>query len=29
MRIIEVFLRGQTPRHKAAPCPPSIRIDTS
>ena len=29
MRIIEVFQRGQTPRHKASPCPPSIRIDTS
>ena len=29
MRIIEVFKRGQTPRHKASPCPPSIRIDTS
>jgi hypothetical protein len=29
MRIIEVFQRGQTPHHKASPCPPSIRIDTS
>jgi len=29
MRIIEVFQRGQTPRHKASPHPPSIRIDTS
>jgi hypothetical protein len=29
MRIIEIFQRGQTPRHKASPCPPSIRIDTS
>jgi hypothetical protein len=29
MRIIEVFHRGQTPRHKASPRPPSIRIDTS
>lgn len=29
MRIIEVFQRGQTPRYKASPHPPSIRIDTS
>ena len=29
MRIIEVFHRGQTPRHKASPRPSSIRIDTS
>ena len=29
MRIIEVFHRGQAPRHKASPRPPSIRIDTS
>ena len=29
MRIIEVFQRGQTPRYKASPRPPSIRIDTS
>jgi hypothetical protein len=29
MLIIEVFKRGQTPRHKASPHSPSIRIDTS
>jgi len=29
MRIIEVFQRGQTPRHKASPRTPAIRIDTS
>ena len=29
MRIIEVFQRGQTPRHKASPCASPIRIDTS
>jgi hypothetical protein len=29
MRIIEIFQRGQTPRHKAPPWPSSIRIDTS
>jgi hypothetical protein len=29
MRIIEVFQRGQTPKHKASPRQPSIRIDTS
>jgi hypothetical protein len=29
MRIIEVFQRGQTPRYKASPPPPAIRIDTS
>jgi hypothetical protein len=29
MRIIEVFQRGQTPRYKASPPPPEIRIDTS
>ena len=28
MRIIETFLRGQ-PKHKPAPIPPEIRIDTS
>jgi hypothetical protein len=29
MRIIEVFRRGQTPRHQASPRPITIRIDTS
>jgi hypothetical protein len=29
MRIIEVFQRGQTPRHKPSPRPNAIRIDTS
>jgi hypothetical protein len=29
MRIIEVFKRGQTPRHKPSPRPIAIRIDTS
>jgi hypothetical protein len=29
MRIIEVFQRGQTPRHKPSPHPIAIRIDTS
>ena len=29
MRIIEVFLRGETPRHRASPRPSAIRIDTS
>ena len=29
MRIIEVFKRGQTPRHKPSPHPIVIRIDTS
>jgi hypothetical protein len=29
MRIIETFLRGQQPRHRASPVPHAIRIDTS
>ena len=29
MLIIETFARGATPRHKATPMPPVIRIDTS
>ena len=29
MSIIEVFQRGQTPRHKASSLPPAIRINTS
>jgi len=29
MRIIEVFKRGQTPRHQPSPRPLAIRIDTS
>src|SRR5260370_14911220 len=29
MRIIEVFERGQTPRHQPSPRPTAIRIDTS
>jgi hypothetical protein len=29
MGIIETFLRGQQPKHKPAPIPPKIRIDTS
>ena len=29
MRIIETFLRGQQPRHRASPMPQAIRIDTS
>ena len=29
MRIIETFLRGQQPRHRASPLPQPIRIDTS
>jgi hypothetical protein len=29
MLIIEVFQRGQMPRHKASPHPLSIQIDTS
>jgi Putative transposase/Transposase zinc-binding domain len=29
MRIIETFLRGQQPKHRATPLPPKIRIDTS
>jgi hypothetical protein len=29
MRIIEVFVRGQTPRHRPSPPPIVIRIDTS
>ena len=29
MIIIEVFARGSTPRHRATPLPPVIRIDTS
>ena len=29
MRIIEIFLRGQQPRHHATPVAPKIRIDTS
>ena len=29
MRIIETFLRGETPRHRASPRPATIRIDTS
>jgi len=28
-RIIETFLRGETPRHRPSPRPPVIRIDTS
>jgi len=29
MRIIEIFRRGQTPRHQPSPRPSAIRIDTS
>jgi hypothetical protein len=29
MRIIETFLRGQQPKHRASPLPQPIRIDTS
>jgi Putative transposase len=29
MRIIETFLRGQQPKHRATPVAPKIRIDTS
>ena len=29
MRIIETFLPGQQPKHRASPAPPKIRIDTS
>ena len=29
MRIIETFLRGQRPKHRATPVAPKIRIDTS
>ena len=29
MRIIETFLPGQQPKHRASPAPPNIRIDTS
>ena len=29
MRIIEIFLRGQQPRHRPTSLPPKIRIDTS
>jgi hypothetical protein len=29
MRIIETFLRGQQPQHRASPVPHAIRIDTS
>jgi hypothetical protein len=29
MRIIEVFRRGQTPKHQPSPRPIAIRIDTS
>jgi hypothetical protein len=29
MRIIETFLRGQQPKHRASPVPQPIRIDTS
>jgi hypothetical protein len=29
MRIIEIFLRGQQPKHRPTPLPPKIRIDTS
>jgi hypothetical protein len=29
MRIIETFLRGQQPKHRASPVPQAIRIDTS
>ena len=29
MRIIETFLRGETPRHRASPRPAVVRIDTS
>ncbi len=29
MRIIETFLRGQQPKHRATPLAPKIRIDTS
>jgi hypothetical protein len=29
MRIIEIFKRGETPRHQPSPRPIAIRIDTS
>jgi hypothetical protein len=29
MRIIEIFKRGETPRHRPSPRPIVIRIDTS
>ena len=29
MRIIEIFFRGQQPKHRPTPLPPKIRIDTS
>ena len=29
LRIIETFVRGETPKHRPSPCPPVIRIDTS
>ena len=29
MRIIEIFLRGQQPKHRPTPLPPKIRFDTS
>jgi len=29
MRIIETFLRGQQPKHRPSPAPPTIRFDTS
>jgi hypothetical protein len=29
MRLIETFMRGQQPKHRASPFPPKIRIDTS
>ena len=29
MRIIETFRRGQHPKHRPSPAPPTIRIDTS
>ena len=29
MRVIEIFRRGETTRHRPSPWPPAIRIDTS
>ena len=29
LRIIETFVRGETPKHRPSPCPPVIKIDTS
>jgi hypothetical protein len=29
MRIIDIFLRGQQPKHRPTSLPPKIRIDTS